>query len=372
MSFSITNNSANAVVSDISTPSSTYGTFTISSGSFPLLSGQTISGTNTAISNLKGSQYGTIQIFLQQGDAQIELYVNGSLYSANDYSSGIASVQCPPLSAGDTIAINIDEADLPVPSPTPSVTPSSTPSVTPTPSPTPVVVDPNTLNALWWIDYSDPAYVSLNGGNVAGVTNRTGAPSFSASSGNEPTYFSTAFNGVSGATSTSFGMFSLSGDYITNITEYTTFFFFSAGTGDNAVLNGSDFITDYSGNSQAYRWYSVDDYGGGDFIRTYTFFTGGTSTSPEPQIDFTPNQWSVGATRVYQSGTSAVTEVFLSGILTGQTINAGQDIITAADPIFQVGGSGGDGFKIAEAFFFDYKLSDSQMTQMYNYLNNKY
>lgn len=144
MSFSITNNSANAVITSISTPSSTYGSFTIESGSFPLFSGDTVSGTNTEINDLNGSPYGTIQLFVQQGNAQIEIYVNGSLYSANDYSSGIASVQVPILKSTDTIGINIDEAPLPVPSSTPAVTttptptPSGTPAVTPTPSSTPV------------------------------------------------------------------------------------------------------------------------------------------------------------------------------------------------------------------------------------------
>lgn len=137
MSFTLNNNSATAVITDITTPSSTYGSFTISSGSFPLLSGDTISGTNTLISDLKGSPYGTIQLFIQQGDAQIEVYVNNVLYSALDYSSGIASIQVPILQTGDTIVINIDDADLPVPSPTPSVTPTNTPTMTPTSTPQP-------------------------------------------------------------------------------------------------------------------------------------------------------------------------------------------------------------------------------------------
>jgi len=134
MSFSITNYSATAVITDISTPSSTYGTFTISSGSFPLLSGQTISGTNTEINNLKGSPYGTISLFLDQGDAQIEVYINSVLYSALDYSSGIVEIQVPILQSGDVIGINIDEADLPVPSATPTSTPTNTPTMTVTPT----------------------------------------------------------------------------------------------------------------------------------------------------------------------------------------------------------------------------------------------
>ena len=377
MSFSITNNSANAVVTDITTLSSTYGEFTITSGSFPLLSGDTISGTNTAINNLKGSPYGTIQLFLQQGDAQIEIYINGTLYSAKDYSSGIAEVLVPILTSGDTIGINIDEADLPVPSPTPSITPSNTPSMTPTSTPTPTpspaaVTDPNSLNAIFWLDYSDPAYVSGAPSQVQGIANRTGNPAFSADTGAAPGYFPTAFNGVSGATGTGSRVSSLLGDYAGPITDYTTFFFFSAASGSNiGAVIGSDNISDYSGNSMGYRFFNIDDYTG-DFVRTYTFYTGGTSTNPEPQLDFLPDTWTAGATRVYQSGTSAVTECWITGVLTGQTIQANQTLISASNPIFQIGGGGGPTWKIAEVFMFDYKLNDVQMGQMFTYLSNKY
>jgi hypothetical protein len=152
MSFSITNNSANAVVTLIESLSSTYGTFTITSGSFPLFSGQTVSGTNTEINNGKGSPEGSILLFLQQGNAQIEYYLNGNLISANDYSSGLIELKGPIIQSGDVVGINVDEAELPSPSPTPSITPtntvtptntptntpSNTPTMTPTPSSTPI------------------------------------------------------------------------------------------------------------------------------------------------------------------------------------------------------------------------------------------
>lgn len=141
MSFQITNNSANAVVTKIEALSSTYGSFTVTSGSFPLLSGDTIGGTNTEINNGKGSPEGSILLFLEQGNAQIEFYVNGILISANDYASGMIEIKGPILQSGDTISISIDEAILPIPSPTPSPTPSFTPTmtVTMTPSPTETV-----------------------------------------------------------------------------------------------------------------------------------------------------------------------------------------------------------------------------------------
>ena len=44
MSFSITNNSAQAVIAGISTLSETYGSLTITGGTFPLQDGDTITG----------------------------------------------------------------------------------------------------------------------------------------------------------------------------------------------------------------------------------------------------------------------------------------------------------------------------------------
>ena len=143
MSFSITNNSASAVITQLSSIGSSFGVFTITGGTFPLLSGDTISGTNTTIDNTKGSPYGTLQLFLKSGSAQLEVYVNNVLISAESYSSGIAEVLIPIITSGETLVVNVDEADLPTPSqtpsntPTPSITPSITPTQTGTPSVTP-------------------------------------------------------------------------------------------------------------------------------------------------------------------------------------------------------------------------------------------
>lgn len=142
MSFSIVNNSALAVITSINTQTTTDGSFTVTSGSFPLFSGQTVSGTNTTIQNRNGSDESTILLFLQQGNAQINLYVNGTLISANDYSSGIIEVKAPILLSSDVVSLQVDETELPSPSPTPTVTstntptPSVTPPVTPTNTPT--------------------------------------------------------------------------------------------------------------------------------------------------------------------------------------------------------------------------------------------
>jgi uncharacterized delta-60 repeat protein len=109
MSFSISNTSASAVITKLSTPSSVTGELTITDGSLPLVVGDLISGTNTEITNTKGSQYGTIQMFLQQGDAKIDTYVNNTLYSTDNYSSGLISVQTPILESSDSLTMSVSD-----------------------------------------------------------------------------------------------------------------------------------------------------------------------------------------------------------------------------------------------------------------------
>ena len=112
MSFSISNTSASAVITDITTPSSVTGELTITGGTLPLSIGGLISGSNTEINNTKGSPYGTFQMFLQQGDAQIDTYVNNTLYSSEKYSSVIVSVQTPILTSSDSLTMAVSDVDF--------------------------------------------------------------------------------------------------------------------------------------------------------------------------------------------------------------------------------------------------------------------
>lgn len=281
----------------------------------------------------------------------------------------------PSITPSNTPTPSITPSITPTMTNTPTNTPSHTPTLTPTPSTTPpMAIDPNTLNALWWIDYTDPNYVSLQSGNVIGVKNRTGNPDFSGKTGQSQGYDPTGYNGVSGATRTGFGVFSLSGDYNTSISAYTQFFAFSGDLFSQAIIIQSDNTTDYSGNTQPYRWFSVDDYSTfpGAGIRTYSFFTNGSSFSPEPTFGYISGDWYFAATRVFQSTNTAHCELWINGTLVDSENQNGVVIRTSSNPIFQIGGNGGPDFKISEAFFFDYSLTDPEMATMFNYLNNKY
>lgn len=112
MSFSISNTSASAVITDITTPSSVTGELTITGGTLPLSIGGLISGSNTEINNTKGSPYGTFQMFLKQGDAQIDTFVNNTLYSSEKYGSGIVSVQTPILTSSDSLTMAVSDSQF--------------------------------------------------------------------------------------------------------------------------------------------------------------------------------------------------------------------------------------------------------------------
>jgi uncharacterized delta-60 repeat protein len=111
MGFAISNTSAAAVITSISTPSSITGELTITSGSLPLIQGDLIEGSNTTITDTGGSPFGSIEMFLQQGDAQIDTYVNNTLYSSDRYGSGFISLQTPIIQSGDSLTMAVSDAD---------------------------------------------------------------------------------------------------------------------------------------------------------------------------------------------------------------------------------------------------------------------
>jgi len=151
MSLTLINNSR-AVVTQLGANPDGTSCFTITSGSLPLSSGQTLTADNTTITNnifsYFGSPEGRIYMFLDKGDAQIDLYINNNIVTSTDSSSGWATINCPILSPSDAFEIRLIGASSPVPSqtPTPSQTapvtptPTGTPSPTPTPSSTPPIV----------------------------------------------------------------------------------------------------------------------------------------------------------------------------------------------------------------------------------------
>jgi len=110
MSFAISNTSAAAVITSLSTPSSITGELTITGGTLPLIQGDLISGSNTTITDTGGSPFGSIEMFLQQGDARIDTYVNNTLYSSDRYGSGFISLQTPIIQSSDSLTMAVSDS----------------------------------------------------------------------------------------------------------------------------------------------------------------------------------------------------------------------------------------------------------------------
>jgi hypothetical protein len=134
---------AETTITNISSAPDQSNTFTITGGTFPLRPGNTdITGTYTTINDGFGSQTGTIFMFLIEGGAHIDYFVNGSKVFGGDFGSGFAQIPGPIVTNQDLIfnIYNIIE-----PSPTPTI--SSTPTNTPTPSITPTITVTPTITA---------------------------------------------------------------------------------------------------------------------------------------------------------------------------------------------------------------------------------
>jgi len=364
MSFSITNNAQGAVITKIEALSSAYGTFTVTGGTFPLLYGQTITGTNTTINNGKSSPDGSILLFLQQGNAQVEYSINGTLYSALDYSSSMVEVKGPIVSSTDTLSFTVVGADVPVPSPTPSNTPGPTPTPTPVP-----VVNPTTLGAEWWIDFTNAGSLTITSGPIVSqAIDQVDGIIFSAATGG-PVYLATGYNGVSGATQE--GSNRLANE-LGNYASTTGYTWFGTIYDDNSTQTGGCIVEGYDGGfPDGTRFFYLRNNGGPAPSQWRVRVKALDNTDLDTNFDFTYSAWTALAIRVYDNGADIKVDIFENDVLLTTNTFAGYNLMTITDAEYGLMFDGGIDLN-TEQFFFNKKLSNSELTQAYNYLSAKY
>ena len=252
--------------------------------------------------------------------------------------------------------------------PTPTTTPTNTP--TPTPTPTPLPDSPATLNALWWIDFTDASTLTFDGVNIETATDKIANVVFSAENNifvTGPIYNSTGYLGLSGSVqSNQTQLKNQSGDY-SNVGEYTWFGFvyddvsqrggrIFAATDNPGLPSGINFSVMHDLNNIGPVWTFQNRTNSGGVIILDT--------------DIIYSAFTAVAMRSYNSGADTNFEVWNDGsiIASGTT---GNNVYVATDPILSLMFDGGINFN-TEQFFFDKKLTDGEMTQMFTYLANKY
>lgn len=281
-------------------------------------------------------------------------------------------------------------SETPTLTPTNSETPTMTPTQTTTPSPTPsvgAVQTPLTLGATWWSQYSNSAFLNLTtpgpitpvrtyqgyiNSVIDGVDGSTFFQNQNSAAWLNPAYSSCTPN-FSGAMtydayiSTAGPMSTQNGDYTGNTTDFTFFvrlnvnprLFFT-----EEIINVSD--TAYG---QPVRWYQIK-------VPTFGGIEIDVWADPDTASGFLNinnglayNTWVDMAVRAYQDGPDYKIEYW-----TGNTIIASNSIVytaipTTAAPSQQIGSMLGS---IAEASWWNRKLTDIEMGQMFTFLSNRY
>jgi hypothetical protein len=278
----------------------------------------------------------------------------------------------PSVTPTQTVTPSVTPTQTVTPSVTPtSGVPSSTPTNTPTvtPSSTPPQVDPAVLNALWWIDFTNFSSITSGFGVVLQAIDQVNGVDFNAPT-NGPVWLPTGYLGVSGATQTFVSPLKNNlGEYTSHPKALTWFGFIDQDGGgsqrggaiceawNNGISTGSRvFMLRDLNQSPNYWWARVKLNGGADF---------------EVGFDLTQTGWTGVCVRVFEQSGDVHLEVFENDVLIASGISPSTTLFNYTDLQFTLMYDGGLDTN-TEQFWFDKKLSDSQVSQMFTYLNNKY
>ena len=272
---------------------------------------------------------------------------------------------------------NITPSITPSPTPTgnpvsPTPTPSITPTFTPTPSTTPPPNSPLALGALWWVDFTDASTLTINSGNVQVALDKVSNVPFSATSNPGPIYNATGYLGVSGSAQTNAFQLANNSMVYSGITEYT---WFGRVYDDVVSQRGGKifYITDVSPYPSGGTYSAVSDFNLFPYPPgpVWFFLAETTNGSASFDGDFTYSAWTNIALRFYSSGSKTRFELWENGSETQHIeINTSSPLLVA-NPIFNLMWDGGIDFN-TEQFFFNRKLTNGEMNQMFTYLNDKY
>ena len=298
----------------------------------------------------------------------------------NDYVAGVA------LDAQLVIFEDVN-ACVEYPTPTPSSTPqveSPTPTPTPTLTPTPTAGLPNplTLGATWWSQYSNPAFLTLvpnppTYDYIDEVIDGIDGSTFFQNSGPNqfnPSVYSSCTPSFSGSliNDQGFGqMVTQNGDYTNNTTDFTCFA--RVNVGPSFFPFGEELITvsdtSYGG---PLRWYQIKKPSTGG-IEIDVWADPNTDSGFLAINDGLPTDtWINIGIRSYQDGPDYKLEYWTGNTIVQNTSIVYTAVAPAGGPGQKVGPVYNEDGGIAEISWWNRKLTDSEMGQMFTFLNNRY
>ena len=226
-------------------------------------------------------------------------------------------------------------------------------------------------NLLWWLDFTDTAnqnlYLNLF---LTGSTDLANAVYFTGDTSNAPQYqFVTVPNGgTSGATYNNVTpLRNPSGVYTSGITDFTWFGYMNyLGTQQGAKIIRSH--QEGNGVNSWWRFENPNDPTPQNWRTTY-IDSSGTTTQDNYDISGGTG-WHSVVIRVYESAGQTVVEFGLDGNqVDSQTSPNPPQYIT--DAIFGLMFDGGQCYN-TEQFLYDRKLTDQEVTDVFNYFTSKY
>jgi len=260
---------------------------------------------------------------------------------------------------------------------TPTASVGSTPQPTPTQTSTPPSVNPASFNALWWIDFTNAStlnIVDVLGEMVSGATDLIASVQFTNESGipiNGPLYFPQGYLGVSGMTQQNTSPISNPlGTYTAHHQGFTWFGFI-----DNDIYasqRGGCFVEGYDGTGfpTGTRFFFVRDLNQApNVFYANARLNGGGAI--QVGFDLSGTGWTSLAIRAYEQSGDAYLEVWDNNTLIASGTQASASLYTLTNQQYRLMFDGGQDGN-TEQFFFNRKLTDSQLSQMFGYLNNKY
>jgi hypothetical protein len=242
---------------------------------------------------------------------------------------------------------------------------------------------PTSISGLtWWNQYSNPSFLNLSGNDILSVIDGVYSTTLFQTKPSNRVQFQ---NGIYSSTTvnTSGGtlniaqskMSSLNGQY-SGTTDYTIFSrYLYSGSSSESVITSSDAGGGsangelYDGSFVPYRWFQNKIAGSN--IEFNVWADPNTANGfVNFNVPFTANTWINQAFRVYQDGPDYKIELWINDVL----INSNSTVYTAIPPVLNPGIIVASQFQgsIAEQFWFNKKLDNTELTDMFVYLRDKY